>query len=149
LVVNHSVTGKTAAANVRWYEIRDPNGTPVVFQQGTYASGNKSLWMASIGMDKVGDIAFGASESSDSMHPSIVYTGRVPSDPFGAMEAPAVIKLGTGSQIKNLNRWGDYSSISIDPVDDCTFWYAQQYLPSDGSFNWHTRLASFKFNNCH
>jgi hypothetical protein len=83
------------------------------------------------------------------MHPSIVYTGRVPSDPLGAMEAPTVIMLGTGSQINNLNRWGDYSNISIDPVDDCTFWYAQQYLPSDGSFNWHTRLASFKFNNCH
>lgn len=148
LVVNHSVSGQTAAANVRWYEIRNPNGKPTVFQQGTFASGSKSLWMASIGMDKAGDIAFGASESSSNIHPSIVFTGRIPSDPLGTMESPAVIKIGQGSQIDNLNRWGDYSSISIDPVDDCTFWYVQQYLPSDGSFNWHTRLASFKFNGC-
>lgn len=148
LVVTHSVTGNTAAANVRWYEIRNPNTKPVVFQQGTFAAGNNSLWMASIGMDKAGDIAFGASVSSNSMHPSIVFTGRVSSDPLGTMESAALIKLGQGSQINNLSRWGDYSSISIDPIDDCTFWYTQQYLPSDGSFNWHTRLASFKFNGC-
>lgn len=147
LVVNHSVAGKTAAANVRWYEIRNPNGKPVVFQQGTFASGSKSLWMASIGMDKAGDIAFGASESSDSMHPSIVYTGREPTDPKGTMESPAVIFNGKGSQT-DVSRWGDYSSISLDPVDDCTFWYTQQYLPFDGSFNWHTRIAAFKFNSC-
>lgn len=148
LVVTHSVKGTSAVSNVRWYEIRSPGTSPTVFQQGTFAFNNIALWMASIGMDKAGDIAFGASGSSSSVHPSIGYTGRVPSDPLGKMESPALIKVGTGSQTGGLTRWGDYSSISIDPSDDCTFWYAQEYIPKDGSFNWHTRLASFKFNSC-
>ncbi len=148
LVVTHSVTGTAAVSNVRWYEIRSPNATPVVFQQGTFPYNNISLWMASIAMDKVGDIAFGTSGSSNAVHPSIGYTGRVPSDPLGTMESPAVIKVANGSQTGGLNRWGDYSSMSIDPSDDCTFWYAQEYIPSNGSFNWNTRLASFKFNAC-
>ena len=148
LVLTHSVKGASAPANVRWYEIRNPNGTPEVFQQGTFGSGSTSVWMASIGMDKAGDIAFGFSSSSGSTHPSIGYTGRLPTDPLGMMESPAVIIKGKGSQTR-IGRWGDYSSISIDPVDDCTFWYAQQYLPATGSFDWHTRLASFKFIDCH
>jgi hypothetical protein len=149
LVVTHSVTGTKAVSSVRWYEIRSPNATPVVFQQGTFAYSNVALWMASIAMDKVGDIAFGTSGSSSSVHPSIGYTGRVPGDPLGAMESPDIIKVANGSQTGGLNRWGDYSSMSIDPSDDCTFWYAQEYIPSNGSFNWNTRLASFKFKTCH
>ena len=39
----------------------------------------------------------------------------------------------------------DYSSMAIDPVDDCTFWYTNEYLKSTGAFNWNTRIASFKF----
>ena len=101
----------------------------------------------SIGMDKAGDIAVGYSVSSKSTYPSISYTGRVPTDPLGTMESEALIQGGHGSQT-NLNRWGDYSSISIDPVDDCTFWYTTEYLLANGSFNWHTRIASFKFTGC-
>ena len=148
LVATHSVRTSTAASGVRWYEIRNPNGTPIVFQQGTVASGSTALWMGSIGMDKDGDIAVGFSESSSSIHPKIAYTGRVPSDPSGTMESINVVFSGAGSQTGGLNRWGDYTSISIDPSDDCTFWYANEYIPSNGSFNWHTRLNSFKFTGC-
>jgi len=149
LLATHSVKGASAASNARWYEIRSPGTAPVLFQQGTFSFGTISLWMASIGMDKTGDIALGMSGSSSSIHPSIGYTGRVPTDPPGTMEAASVIKIGPGSQNGGLSRWGDYTSMSIDPVDDCTFWYANEYLPTTGSFNWNTRLASFKFLACH
>ena len=148
LVVTHSVKGSKAVSNVRWYEIRSPGTIPTIFQQGTFAYQNVALWMASIGMDKAGDIALGMSGSSRTVHPSIGYTGRVPSDPLGKMESPAIVKLGSGSQTGGVTHWGEHSSMSIDPSDDCTFWYAQEYLSSDGSLNWRTRLASFKFKSC-
>ena len=149
LVVTHSVKGSSAASNVRWYEIRSPNSSPTIFQQGTFAHSNVALWNASIGMDKAGDIALGVNGSSRSIHPSIAYTGRVPSDPSGQMESPGVIQVGKGSQTGGVTSWGTHSSLSIDPADDCTFWYAQEYLPSDGSLNWRTRVAAFKFKTCH
>jgi hypothetical protein len=148
LVVNHSVWTSHAPAGIRWYEVRDPNGTPSVFQQSTFTDGGKSVWMASIAMDQVGDIGLGFSQSSSSMHPGIAFTGRVPSDPANTMELPAKIVSGGGSQI-GINRWGDYSGLAIDPVDDCTFWYVNQYYPKDGSFDFSTRVASFKFPTCH
>ena len=148
LVATHSVKSGTPASSVRWYEIRSPNGTPSLFQQGTFTTGGLALWMGSIGMDKVGDIAVAFSQSSSTTHPGIGYTGRVPTDSLGTMESAATIFTGGGSQNGGLTRWGDYSSISIDPSDDCTFWVANEYIPSNGSFNWHTRLASFKFTSC-
>ncbi len=57
------------------------------------------------------------------------------------------ITNGTGSQLNGTN-WGDYSSMSIDPVDDCTFWYTTEYLNTNCSYNWSTRVASFKFPSC-
>ena len=148
LVATHSVKTSAAASGVRWYEIRNPNTSPIVFQRGTVTAGSTSLWMGSIGMDKVGNIALGFSESSSSLHPAIAYTGRVPTDPLGIMESIDVTFKGNGSQTSGLSRWGDYSSISIDPIDDCTFWYANEYIPTNGILNWHTRLNSFKFTSC-
>jgi hypothetical protein len=147
LVVNHSVTAGTSVG-VRWYELRNLSGTPAVYQQGTYAPDSSYRWMGSIAMDKAGDIALGYSKSSSSMFPSIAYTGRVPTDALGTMEAENTITTGGGSQQPNLNRWGDYSAMTVDPVDDCTFWYTNEYLKSSGTFNWSTRIASFKFPGC-
>jgi hypothetical protein len=147
MVVTHSVTAGSSGGT-RWYEIHDPNGTPTVFQQGTFAPDSTYRWMGSIAMDHVGDIAVGYSASSSSVHPAVRYTGRVPGDPLGQMESEASIFEGTGSQNGGLSRWGDYSSISIDPTDDCTFWFTSEYIPSDGSFNWHTRIGSFQFPSC-
>ena len=147
LVVNHSITAGSSVG-VRWYEIQSPNSNPVVFQQGTFAPDSSYRWMGSIAMDKAGNMALGYSVSSSSQHPAVRYTGRVPSDPLGTMEAETSIIEGPGSQTGGLTRWGDYSSMSVDPSDDCTFWYSNEYLPSNGSFNWHTRIASFKFPGC-
>jgi len=152
LVVNHAVKTSVAAAGIRWYEIRNPNGKPLVFQQSTLTSGGTSLWMGSIGMDKVGDLALGFSESSSSIHPKIAFTGRKPSDPLNTMEGISTIFSGNGSQTGTTatggNRWGDYSGLAIDPASDCIFWYVNEYIPSNGNFNFHTRIASFKFPNC-
>ena len=152
LVIAHSVKTSTAASGIRWYEIRTPNNTPSMFQRGTFGAGSTSLWMGSIAMDKVGDIAVGFSKSSSTTHPGLGYTGRIPSDPLGTLETAATIFTGGGSQTggtaNGANRWGDYSSLVLDPTNDCTFWYVNQYIPTNGSFNFHTRLASFKFPGC-
>jgi hypothetical protein len=151
-VVNHSVTvgsGKrTSSVGVRWYELRGLTGTPSVHQQGTFAPNSTFRWMGSIAMDKAGDIALGYSASSSSVFPSLRYTGRVPTDPLGTMETEKTIKAGTGSQLRSLTRWGDYSAMSVDPVDDCTFYYTNEYLKANGTFNWSTQIASFKFTGC-
>jgi len=154
LVANHSIkatgTGNAVSA-VRWYEIRSPGSSPVVFQQGTVGGGTSPIarWMGSLAMDKNGDIALGYSKSSSTVKPSIEYVGRIPTDATGTMESPKLIVAGTGVQEASFSRWGDYSSMAIDPSDDCTFWYAQEYYKTTGSFKWITRLASFKFTGCH
>jgi hypothetical protein len=148
LVVDHSVTAGSSVG-VRWYELRSPNGTPTVYQQGTYAPDSTYRWMGSAAMDKNGDIALGFSTSSGSLHPGIHYTGRLATDPLGTMtQGEGVLFDGAGSQTGGLSRWGDYSSLSVDPSDDCTFWYTNEYLASNGSFNWHTRIGSFKLPGC-
>jgi hypothetical protein len=147
LVVNHSVTAGSSGG-VRWYEIQNPNGTPTVAQQSTFAPDAKFRWMGSIAMDKAGDIGLGYSVSSSSSFPSIAFTGRTPTDPTSTMEAETTIINGTGAQNGTLTRWGDYSAMQVDPSDDCTFWYTTEYLKASGTFNWNTRIANFKFPNC-
>lgn len=143
LVFNHSIS-----TGVRWYEVRSPNGTPTVFQQGTFSPDSNTRWMGSIAMDQSGDMALGYSVSSKSVYPSIYFTGRVAADTLGSMEGEQLIISGSGSQTGGQDRWGDYSAMTVDPADDCTFWYTQEYIPSTGSFNWNTRIANFIFPNC-
>jgi hypothetical protein len=147
LVVNHSVATTNAVA-VRWYEVRNPSGTPVLYQQGTYAPDSNYRWMGSIAMDKAGNIALGYSLSNTNMNPDIAYTGRAPGDPLGGLGSETIVINGGGAQTTGLSRWGDYSSMSIDPVDDCTFWYTTEYLQNSGTFNWNTRIANFRFPSC-
>jgi hypothetical protein len=150
LVTNHTVdaTGGNIAG-VRWYEVRSPNSSPFVYQQGTYSPDSNHRWMGSAAMDQSGDIALGYSVSSSSVFPSIRYTGRLVSDPVGTMpQGEAVIQTGSGSQTGSASRWGDYSALSIDPVDDCTFWYTTEYYSTTSAVGWRTRIASFKFPSC-
>lgn len=148
LVVDHSVTAGSSTG-ARWYEFRISGGNPAVFQQGTYAPDSTYRWMGSIAMDHVGNIALGYSQSSSTTDPSIRFTGRAPGDPAGTMtQAETTVFTGGGSQTGGLSRWGDYTSMQVDPSDDCTFWYTNEYIPSNGSFNWNTRLASFQLPGC-
>jgi hypothetical protein len=148
LVVNQTVDANGRdKAGVRWYEIRDPGGKPFVYQQGTYSPDGDNRFNGSAGMDQSGDIGLGYSVSSTSTHPSIRYTGRLASDPLGQLtQAERSIVAGTGSQ-PSLYRWGDYSSMSVDPADDCTFWYTNEYY-TFGSGDWSTRIGSFRFPQC-
>lgn len=148
LVVNHSVDVGGGQSGVRWYEIRDPLGTPALYQQGTYAPGTDSRWMASVAMDKFGDLAAAYSVSSSTTYPSLSFAGRTPSDPLGTFgQAESSLFAGTGSQTSP-DRWGDYSSLTVDPTDDCTFWYTSEYYSVTSSFNWQTRIGTFRFPSC-
>jgi hypothetical protein len=142
LVTSHSIT-----TGYRWYEIRDPNGAPTVFQQGTFAPDASTRWMGSIAMDQNGNIGMGYTLGSSTIFPSVFFTGRNPGDPAGTMQTEQVIVNGSGSQTSP-TRWGDYSAMTIDPADDCTFWYTQEYSKTTGSFSWNTRIANFKFTGC-
>jgi len=151
LVVNHSVQlgkGRRKTVGVRWYEVGSPNGTPSIVQQSTYSPDSTFRWMGSIAMDKQGNMALGYSASSSSIFPAIRYTGRLATDAPSTMQSENSIISGGGSQTGALNRWGDYSAMTVDPVDDCTFWYTTEYLKASGSFNWSTRIANFKFPGC-
>ncbi len=143
LTFNHSIS-----TGIRWYEVRSPNGTPTLYQQGTFSPDANTRWMGSMAMDQAGDMALGYSVSSSSVYPSVYFTGRVSGDPLGSMEGEQLMVSGAGSQTGGQNRWGDYSAMTVDPADDCTFWYTQEYIQSTGSFNWNTRIANFVFPNC-
>jgi hypothetical protein len=147
LVANHTVAGGPLAG-VRWYEIRNPATTPFVFQQGTVVTPDVNFWMGSIAMDKMANVALGFSAASDGLDPSVEIAGRAPADPAGEMTGPVTFAVGTGVQQASFHRWGDYSSMSVDPIDDCTLWYTQEYYLSSGKFNWSTRITSFIFNSC-
>jgi len=143
LTFNHSIS-----TGIRWYEVRNPNNTPTLYQQGTFNPDSSTRWMGSMAMDQSGDMALGYSVSSSSVYPSVYFTGRVASDTLGSMEGEQQIVSGTGSQTGGQNRWGDYSSMTVDPADDCTFWYTQEYIQSTGSFNWNSRITNLSFPNC-
>lgn len=133
---------------VRWYELRIVGGVSTVYQQGTYSPDANHRWMGSVCADKNGNIAIGYSTASTLMYPAIQYAGRLASDPRGIMaQGEKTIIAGTGSQTR-ISRWGDYSMMSIDPVDDETFWYTQEYYLTSAVApalpNWQTRIASFK-----
>jgi len=148
LVVNHSVNAGGGVSGVRWYELRDPNGAHTIYQSGTYSPDSTYRWMGSIAMDHMGNMALGYSASDSSTYPSIWYAGRLVSDSLGQLpQAETIILNGTGYQASS-SRWGDYSSMSIDPTDDCTFWYTQEYHAANGTTNWKTRIASFKYPDC-
>ncbi len=150
LVTNHTVVDQvTGYVGIRWYELRKyPGSDWSVYQRGTYIPDSDFRWMGSIAMDNGGNIALGYSVSGGLTYPSIRYTGRLSTDALHTMESETTIPVFVGGNYQNsTNRWGDYSSMSIDPVDDCTFWYTQEYMSALSAY-WHTGIASFKFPTC-
>ncbi|MDD5276419.1 MAG: hypothetical protein PHR16_10100 [Methylovulum sp.] len=139
----------TTTADLRWWEIRNPGANPpVVYQNSTFRPSDDARWMGSAAFDKLGNIAIGYSASSATINPGIRIAGRRRADPQNELRTEAVVMQGAGSQTGTLHRWGDYTAMQIDPTDDCTFWYTNEYLAANGTFNWHTRIAAFKFGNC-
>ncbi|HLG64256.1 MAG TPA: hypothetical protein VKY19_20090 [Ktedonosporobacter sp.] len=157
-VTNQSVQSSPGVAGVRWYEIRrnndgndDRDGSRLfLFQQGTYApSDGVNRWMGSVAMDRKGDIALGYSVSNGTnVFPGIRVTGRLRKDPKGQMTlGEAVLINGSGSQTVS-TRWGDYTDMTVDPTDDCTFWYVNQYYQVSSARGWQTRIGSFSLPGC-
>ena len=159
LWATHTVANSPAQGQqtgIRWYQLDVTGGTiattPV--QEATYKPSDGIFrWMPSIAVDKFGNMAVGYSVSSSTLFPGIRYAGRLSTDPANALtQGEAVLFNGAGAQtsyptIGNLNRWGDYSSLSVDPSDDCTFWYTNEYFAATG-FNWQTRIGSFSYPQC-
>jgi hypothetical protein len=169
-VFSHIVSTNTGAAAIRWYEMRSPFDDPTIYQSGTFAPGADSRWISSIAMDKLGNIGLGYTVSGGNRSPAIYFTGHNVADKRkGRLERETAIVDHGGSQrcilangecaegclladgrcVSGLARWGDYSSLSLDPSDDCTMWYTAEYLKTDGGYNWSTRIARFKFKSCH
>ena len=154
-VFNLSVDTAASApvhAGVRWYEVRNapPGGSSTIYQQGTYAPDALHRWMGSAAMDAAGDIAVGYSVSDGvSVYPGIRYTGRLATDPLGTLPQGEVNAVtGSGAETGGLARWGDYSTMSVDPSDGCTFWYTSEYMTTTDTAPWRTRVVSFKFPGC-
>ena len=173
LVANHTVnvgihppanrlpTQAEHQAGVRYYELRRPlpGGDFGIHEQATHAPGapdpvnGENRWMASAAQDGQGNIAVGYSVSGLTTFPSIRYAGRLATDPPGGLfQGEASLIEGTGSQRHASGRWGDYSALSVDPADDCTFWYTQEYYTREGSLqfssNWQTRIGKFTLPGC-
>ena len=157
MVTNQSVEALPGVAGARWYEIRRTGGVYSVHQQGTYAPGDGvHRWMGSIAADKNGNMALGYSVvNGTDVFPGIRYTGRLAGDPLGQMTlGEATVVNGTAAQTHVNSRWGDYTSMNVDPVDDCTLWYVNEYYTVEGAAQaplgngWQTRIASFKLPGC-
>ncbi len=131
---------------VRWFELRKTGaGAWSLYQEGTYApTTSDNRWMGGIAMDGAGNIALGYNVSSQTVYPSIRYAGRLAADPLGTLPQ-GEYTLINGSGVNGSNRYGDYAAMSVDPVDDCTFWFTGQW---NASSQWSTRIGAFKFDAC-
>jgi hypothetical protein len=159
--VNHTVrTGAAGTPNgIQWAQINVTGGTIVstpVQQQiyGNLAADGVHRWLGSLAVDSQGNMALGYSASRNTVAPDIRYVGRLGTDPLSTLPQtettmlPGITRFSqSGSCGGTCIRWGDYSAMSVDPADDCTFWYTNEYYEADG-LNWQTRIGSFKFPSC-
>lgn len=154
LIANHTVdVDGTDHAGLRWYELRNSGSGWSIYQQSTFSPDANHRWVGSAAMNGQGEIALGYSVASTTLYPSIYFTGRTPSDPLGQMTlGEGVIINGTGNQNHSSGRWGDYASMSVDPVDDCTFWFTTEYyaIPGGGTNGaaWQSRIGHIQLTNC-
>src|SRR5450759_346148 len=152
VVVNQTVQGSGGAAGptaLRWYELRFASGTPSIYQQGTFEPPDlRYRWLGSMAQDQAGDMALGYSTSSSTTYPAIAWAGRLGTDALNTMSQPeAIIATGLAYEA-SLSRWGDFSSMQIDPSDDCTFCYTNELYNAAGATTWDTRISSTKFPSC-
>ena len=150
IVCCHTVDVGTDHAGVRWYELRKtpPATTWALRQQGTYAPDGESRWMGAIAMNGSGRIGVGYSISSSTVYPGIRYAAQSASayaSASGILDVPEVIALSGSNYQYTYNRWGDYSSMSIDPSDDQTFWFTTEYIGTSEARK--TKVISFQIGN--
>lgn len=149
-VVNHTVDAGGNRAGVRWAEFTIPANLNAISidDSGTFAPNDGlNRWMGSIAMDQDGNLGLSYTRSSATTFPGVFFTGRETTDPAGTMQSESTCVAGSGAQTGS-NRWGDYSSISVDPVDGCTFWLTNEFVATTGPVNWDTRICAFRFPSC-
>jgi len=151
-LISHTIkTGKGSnnETGVGWYEFRaNGSGSPSLYQSGQFSPDPIFRFMPSMAQDKVGNVAMGYSVANTKMHPGIRAIGWKLGSTQKKVEM--IIQNGGGDQ-ENSALWGDYTSMTVDPVDECTFWYVNEYLPSNESgkaISWHTRIANFTVSGC-
>ena len=150
LVASHTVDADVDHAGVRYYHFRrDIPASPfAIVDQATFAPDAAHRWMGSAALDGQGNLAIGYSCSSTSIYPSIHYAGRLSTDPTGGLfQGEAVLYAGSGAQTGTAARWGDYTMLAVDPVDDVTFWYVNEYYPATAAVAWHTRIGAFRLGS--
>lgn len=151
--VNHTVLSGESTG-LRWYEFRkEATGAPFVFQQGTYAPDARFRWLGSLAVDLAGNMAIGYSVSRINMFPAIYYTGRLKTEPLGQITGTETLMLnGTGFHDNGNGlpdgRWGRQSQMSVDPADECLFWYTNMFYITGDPVNWRTQIGVFSFDNC-
>jgi len=144
IVGNFSVSSG-GVAGLRWFELKNVTSGPVtVAQESTYQPDATWRWLGSAAMDHAGNFALGFSASSAAIHPQIRYAGRLATDPPNTL-AQGEAHLFDGSGSSGSGGWDHYSALTVDPVDDCTFWYTNEYYDTT---NWRTRIGNFKFAQC-
>ncbi len=172
MVVNHFVEGGNDNGGIKWVNFSltptprpafptgtifangfEPGAARVVSKrikdEGTYAPDANTRWLGSIALDRTGNLGLGYSVSSATINPQLRITGRELGDPQGMMlDEQSCTPAGVGSQTSTTGRWGDYASMSVDPTDECTFWFTSEYYSTTSSGTWNTRICSFRFPNC-
>jgi len=147
ILAEHSVATAAHGGGVRWYEFRlDRQRDPVLYQQGTYAPDGLFRWLASMAMDRKGNIGMGYSFGGDPSYAGQRLAARQAGDPKGQLTYhESVLAEGQGSQAAM--RWEDYTNIAVDPSNDCTFWFAGNYIKK-GATTSTTRIGSFVVPGC-
>jgi hypothetical protein len=148
MAFNHNVQISLTQIGIAWTIVSRKFNTEDwnIFRSGVHNPDKiDNRWVASMAFDKNFNLGIGYSVSSNITYPSVRVSGRLFNDPDNYLMQEQTIINGYGSQTL-FNRWGDYSHMTVDPVDDCTFWYVNMY-EKDVNF-WCTRITSFVFPSC-
>jgi hypothetical protein len=148
ILAMHSINTEASAGGVRWYEFRiNKDRTVSLYQQGTYAPDATYRWMPSGGIDKKGNIGIGYSWGAPDAFAGQRFAARLANDPLGALTFhETTLATGEAPQINTL-RWEDYTTLAMDPSDDCTFWYVGDYLKKDQT-SYSTKIGAFAIPGC-
>lgn len=134
-------------AAIRWFELRKMGaGAWTLKQEGTHSPDGDNRFIGSIAMDQVGNIALGYTTSSAATFPDVRFATRSADDLPGTLQPEVTMQASNGSQT-GVERWGDYSAMTVDPGDDCTFYYTTEYMPTQGQ-EWATIVGKFRMPNC-
>jgi hypothetical protein len=138
-----------AVAGIQLIELRSPAANPpVLYNNVAFNPDATNRWMGAAATDRLGNVGMGYSVSSSTVNPGIRIAGRLRNDLRNTVRGEINVQTGTGVQTTTAQRWGDYSTMQIDPSDDCTFWFTTQYISTTDLRNWATRVIGFKFNSC-